>query len=177
MSTMKGKVTGIPQNETAYGTMYNVEVAGKAYGFGKYPPKFKVGDYIEFNADTSGRFPKMDYKTVKTIPAFEEAAEAAPAGRGGNSRSYGNDDKRQEVISRQAARNSAIAMFSELRQLEALPVPKTAKAGEKFDLYIGIVDKLTEEYFNYSVGKVVNNAKAATEVSAPADIGDDWEVE
>jgi hypothetical protein len=179
---MKGKVTAIPQSQTQFGPMYNVEVDGRKYGFGKYPPKnFAVGDYVEFNVDsTNPRFPKMDYKTVKVIPEPADAPAPAPrTASGGFGKSYGgyNDDKRQEVISRQAARNSAIAAFAELRALDALPVPaKTAKAADKFDLYIGIIDEVTDKYFNYSLGIVTKpKAEVGTDNVAEVDTSDNWE--
>lgn len=175
--SFKGKVTAIPQSNTSFGVMYNVEVAGKKYGFGKYPPKFSVGDYIEFEADLSGRFPKMDYKSVKVVP--EPAGEPAPAARGNYaSKSYGNDDKRQEVISRQAARNSAIAALALLNSLDALPkAPAKASAGEKFDLFSGLIDEMTENYFKYSINgpAAVNNPKADLTVGEDVDTSDEWD--
>jgi hypothetical protein len=177
--SFKGKVTNIPSANTSAGVFYNVEVDGRkpAYGFGKYPPKnFKVGDYIEFEADVSGKFPKMDYKSVRVIePPSEPVAPSTArsngyAGKGGGF----NDDKRQEVISKQAARNSAIAMFGELRQLGAVPTGKAkASPSELFDLYIGIVDDLTQKYFDYSMGKVASPAKEAAVVEGAESVDED----
>jgi hypothetical protein len=175
---MRGKVTNIPSSETAYGTMYNVEVDGKKFGFGKYPPKnFKVGDYVEFDVDnTNPKYPKMNYKSVKIVePPSEPASTVRTGGNvGGYSRGGFNDDKRQEVISKQAARNSAIAALEFLGKHGALPAaPAKAKPSDLFDLYSGLIDEFTQKYYDYSMGKVAPTIKPEATIQGAESVEED----
>lgn len=150
MTAITGKVTNVVANDTAYGKMYNVEVDGKTYGAGKFPPKVSVGDYISFEADTSGKFFKMDNKTVKQVakPADAGAGETA---RVAPAKAY-NDDARQLSITRQASRNAAIEWIGELRAADALAFKKTATAEAKQEAMDALLEKYTDEFVAFATG-------------------------
>lgn len=151
MSSISGKVTDIKTSDYNGKKYYNVFVNGKSYSAGMYPPKgVSVGDYISFNVDDpAAKYPRMDTKSVAKVEPTNEVREASAVA----TKSYGaSEDKKQQVISRQAAHNTAVAVFNQLVALDAVPIPKTAKAGDKFDLVLGIVDKLSDHFYNRSMG-------------------------
>ncbi len=161
MPTIKGKVQNIVEKDSAYGTMYNFEINGTTYGAGKYPPKgVSVGDYISFEAEQKGRYWNMNTKSVKKIdPVPDEAPAPAKTGYAGGG--AGGYDARQDAISKQASRNTAIEFMNFLAGQDALPVAKTAKGDAKFDAFSAILEKLTEDFYNYATGKTKTPARAA----------------
>ena len=172
---VRGKVTNIPSNQTQFGTMFNAVIDGKSYGVGKYAPKFQIGDYVEFEItpeSAAGRFPKIDYKSVRVLPEPAGYTAPAPAPAPTATKSYGGDDKRQEIISRQACRNTAIEWINVLITQDALPVPKAAKPDKKFDLLNGILDRMTDEFLAYSLGKAKPKEVLVEE---PVATDDEWQ--
>lgn len=180
--TITGKVNKLVQQETAYGVMHNIEVDGKTYGCGKFPLKgVREGDYISFEAIQKGRYSQVDYKTVQKLaepPASASGPSSSPQpSRGTAKGSYYPEEEKQKVISRQAARNAALT-FVTLAQAEgALEIPKTAKAGAKFDLLLGIVDEITDRFNTYAItGK--NKDVSSTDEDEPKAVAspdDQWE--
>jgi hypothetical protein len=174
MSTITGKVSDIKASPYGNDTFYNFTVNGKSYGAGKFPPKgIVVGDYIEFVADTSGKYPRMDTKSVRKVEPTADVVASSAASTKSNGAS---EDKKQQTISRQAAHNTAVAFFDSLRQLDALPKP-TAKSGEKLELFLGIVDKLADHFYDRSMGVApAASAPAAAGSDTPApDTSDEWD--
>lgn len=149
---IQGFLERIDVKETQYGKMYDLVVAGKKYGAGKFPPKGVVaGDYVQFEATQkpgsnfwnvgAGSLSKLDK------PAGVAPAAAAPSGGG----SY---DDRQTVISKQAALNSALTFVQLLVAADALPIAKkdmtTAKAADAMN---GVVDHYTDVFYKQSTGQ------------------------
>lgn len=172
---IQGQVEEVKALQTTYGTMYNLVVDGVSYGAGKYAPKAKAGDIVAFEAEQKGRYNNIVPKTLKVLGTGTGSPRPAPAASTPTSAmtrdSYG---KNQEVISKQAARNSAIAMFRELRELDALPIGKTAKPDAKLDAAVAIVDMLTEKFYNYSIG--VQPSEVAEQAANEAAAGDEpWQ--
>lgn len=177
--TITGKVNKLVQSETAYGVMHNIEVDGKTYGCGKFPLKgVREGDYISFDAIQKGRFFQVDYKTVQKLaepPASAAGPSSSPSLVRGPTKGYYPEEERQKVISRQAARNAALT-FVQLAQAEgALEIPKTAKAGAKFDLLLGIVDEITERFNAYAMTGKNKDVEAEDEPKAAGAPDDSWE--
>ncbi len=171
---IQGTVEDVKSISTAYGTMYNIVVDGVSYGAGKFAPRVSPGDVVSFTAEQKGRYNNIVPKTISVVgkgaaPAPRAAPAAAAPTRGGND--FG---KNQDVISKQAARNSAIAMFRELRELDALPIGKTAKAGDKLEAAVAIVDQLTEKFYNYSIGVSEVKAEAAAKAASEAEGDEPW---
>ena len=158
MAIIKGKVQKITSRDTQYGAMYSLQVNGEYYSVGKYPPKCAEGDYVKFDVTANGKYWNLTKGSkVETVGADEapSSAPSAPVSSGAYSRpAYGGDDKRQEVISRQAARNSALEFTQMALACGAIEFPKTANADKKFAILTAFVDETTEKYYNYSVGKV-----------------------
>lgn len=162
MAIIKGKVQKITSRETQYGEMYSVQVNGEYYSVGKFPPKCAEGDYVKFDVTANGKYWNLTKGSkVEKIGADEvpsSAPSSQPAPRSG---SYGGgDDKRQEVISKQAARNSALAFTQMALAHGAIEFPKTANADKKFAILSAFVDETTDKYYNFSVGKVAKAESA-----------------
>jgi hypothetical protein len=174
MATVTGKVNKITSKEWEGKNLYGLEVNGKSYGTGTKKPTVVAGDYVEFEADTSGKYAKADFFSIKKIEA--PAGSAATGPTGGGYRYGAGDDKKQEVISKQAARNSAIAFFAQLAALDALPTPaKTAKIDARMELYLGILDKMTTDFFDYSMGKSKAPTKEESKSVDGSAADDNWE--
>lgn len=181
MSQVTGKVTAIDERSTDYGTMYNVKVNGKSYGHGKAEPKFEVGDYISFDVEKRGRFENMVSRSIRVLdepPASAPAPQPSYGGGGKRQWNAGNDDKKQEAISKQAARNTAIEFMNLLASQDALPVGKTAKPEAKYTALRGILERLTEEFYLYSQGKAAKPEAGESDDDGDEDegpsAGDHW---
>lgn len=177
MANVQGVVHEVKVQETSVGTMYNLVVDGQMYGAGKVQPNVRPGDVVQFESAQRGRYSNVVPGTLRAVsggapvPAPRQGGYQGGARTGRPAPSRGSSDfgKNQEVISRQAARNSAIAMLAQLVALDAVPVAKSAKPGDKFDAIVAIVDKLTEKYFNHSQGNDASEpaAKEAEPVDTP----------
>jgi hypothetical protein len=163
---IKGKVTNIRERDTAVGTMYDVEINGKLFGAGKYAPKCKVGQYVKFEAKYNGKYANVGGK-IQIIDASEAGPAPAAASSGGGGRSYqANDDKRQEIISRQAARNTAVAFLQILADKDAIPMPASAKTpAQRFEVLATFLDGLTSRFNDYALGKTTGDEDVNTDDS------------
>jgi hypothetical protein len=124
--------------------MYAMVVDGNRYGVGNKPPAAKPGDTVSFTATQNGNFLNADVKTLTVVAN----AAAAVASAGGLSKPVGtaSGDYKQDVISRQAAYNTAIAFVQLAVDAGAIPGvgPKTS-AVEKYSLLEAMVDQKAEE--------------------------------
>lgn len=172
MTTIRGKVNAVVSNETSFGTMYNLEVNGKSFGAGKFPPKnISEGDYIEFEADLTGRYAKMNTRTVKVVPEPAEGAAPTPTPAAGGGKvveagSYvSNDQKRQDNITRQASRNTASAWVQFLHSAGGISIPATKKAPAVYALLNGMLEEFTDKFVEYAqTGNLPGTSKDANAV-------------
>lgn len=148
MSTT-GVVNNISEKQSSFGTMYNVQVDNQWYGFGKYPPKFKKGDTITFEAVQKGNFKNIDPKTAEVVAATRQANPTAQAAVGaGNKDDYWKEKEQRDVatqrsIQLQASRNSAIALVVPLAAAGLITLP----AKDKFTAIKALVSELTDEFY------------------------------
>jgi len=158
---VKGKVSDIIERETSIGTMYDLVINGQKYGAGKYKPSVKIGQYVKAPIKQNGKYSNI-FGKIQVI-SEEEAGPPAPARQGVSGASYGygyNDEKRQAVISRQAARNSAISFLEILVAKDAVPIPASAKTpAQRFEVLKTFLDGLTEDFNNYAMGSVPAKAE------------------
>lgn len=134
MSEVTGFVQAINQKQTSFGTMYDVVINGTKYGIGKFAPKgINQGDYVKFTSVQKGNYFNVAPGSLskQAAPAGVSPAKPAMVSSGGGSI---GGDTRQEVISRQAAANTAIEFVKVLQQEGALPIPKSVKSDKKADL-------------------------------------------
>lgn len=153
MMQVEGYVQKIETKPTSTGkTMYNVSVNGKRYGAGLYPPKFKEGDFISFTSTMNGNFHNMETRTV-TVKA-PPAGMAPPAVQQSPGPKASDWDSRQDIISKQAALNSAQHMVEILVTAGAVVgLDKAKTAADKMALLNALVDEYTQDYYFQNTGR------------------------
>ena len=152
----------IQKKETAAGIMYDFVFSdGNKVGAGKFPPKgFGPGDYVNYDITMRGQYTNLKPGSMsKATPPAGVAAPAAQqtsAATSGYAKPNGNAggyDRRQEIISKQAALNSGLTFVNLLVSADALPIPKTAKSDKKADLMEEIVMRYTAQFYNLATGE------------------------
>jgi hypothetical protein len=157
MADMTGVVQAINAKPVSGGkTAYDIVVAGQSYGVGLYAPKCKIGDYVKFEIDDSRGYKNVARNSLKVsankppAEAMEQAAATAPS----VSTTGGTVDHRQEVISRQAASNTAIEFMKVLSANDALGLPKTDTKGKRMEVLEAMLAKYTQEFYEKNTGVV-----------------------
>lgn len=171
MPEVTGVVQDVQQYPTKIGPMYNVIVGNDRYGAGKEHPGDLAGKTVTFNYTEKGQYKNIVGKItslgVAPPPVAVSGNVQAAVGKAVASAEYITDSQKQKVISRQAARNSAIAAVSVLNQAGAIPA--ASKTAKQADVILGFIDKLTEEYYQYSMtGTISPNPQVATANAAAA---------
>lgn len=135
-------LTEIVAKETSVGTMYDLVFNnGDKVGAGKFMPKnVTAGKYYDYGVTMKGQYKNLTPGSIKEIPA--PAGGAAPAAAPTVRSSGGGFDDRQEIISRQAAANTALAFMAILQAADALPVPTAGKKAGKAD----VLEAIAHEY-------------------------------
>jgi hypothetical protein len=178
---ISGIVETVNSKEGQYGTMWSVKVNGEWFGAGKYMPKCREGDNVTFDFTFKGNYKNMDTKTLKATTSGSSAAAtiagAAPPTTGGG----GYVDNRQEVISKQAALNSAIAFMQLLHAEGGIPLAATVKGGKREGALRELLQQYTCEFYEQATGKKlvlspVKVAKGGTEPDEGNEFPDDDKV-
>ena len=178
------KVVGVVEKlyQNAAG-LWSVNVNKTFYGGGRQRPAIEEGQTVRFNA-VQAKNPKYwnidgmidviaaDHPAVKEAVTSDTPTPTAskPTGSGWRpdpTRDM-NESVKQGIISRQAAQNTAVAFLQLANSLGAIPIAKSAKAGDQFTALLALKDKLTSDFNNYSMGTA---ASEETQVE-PAD--DEW---
>jgi hypothetical protein len=140
MNTAKGNVEVISERAAGKGTAFNFKLDdGEWYSYGFKAPKFKRGDFVEF--EFSGQYKNVDVESV-LIKAGAEQPTASKA-KGGTD--WEAKDKRITYL---AARNSAIAAVTLLIDAGAIKIG--TKEADKYAIVTGAIDKIAGEYFQKS---------------------------
>lgn len=154
MMQVEGFVQAIETKPTSTGkTMYTVKVNGIGYGAGLYPPKFNEGDFISFTYTMNGKFYNMETRTVTKKPAPmgftpQQPPAVAPKASGGDW------DSRQDIISKQAALNSAQHMVEILVTAGAVVgLDKAKTPADKMQVLTSLVNEFTMDYYNQNTGR------------------------
>lgn len=171
MSVAKGVVTKISVFDSSYGPMHNVTVDGETYGFGKVRPSFSEGAKVAFEWTAKGKYKNADPKTVEVLEKVSSTPAAAPAKGSYNSSRFDpeTEKKRQDIISRQAAANTAVATFNALAALDLLPIGKSGKASDKYDAALAVLDELADHWYNRSMGISSSDSTVKDVQEAPKD--------
>lgn len=171
MSEITGVVQDVQQYPTKIGPMYNIIIDGNRFGAGKENPGDLAGKTVKLVYTEKGQYKNVVGKAIvlsdnvaKVVTGAPVSAAVAKAAAGGE---YVTDAAKQKTISRQAARNSAIAAVNVLVAAGAIPTP--AKSAKLADVILAFIDKLTEEYYAYSMsGNIAPNPQVATANAAAA---------
>lgn len=149
-------LTDIIEKETKAGKMYDLQFSdGIKVGAGKFPPKnLEKGGYYTYEYTMNGNFKNLNSGSMfKQQPPAGVAAPAAPAPAAAPAASYGGRTaSTQDVISRQAAANTAIDFVRLLVEADALPVIKAAK-GVKADLIEEVLKVYMGKFHAWNVHK------------------------
>lgn len=178
MAQIQGTIEYVNDRDTAYGKMYAYKVAGVNYSIGKKQPTANKGDLIAFTAEQKGNYWNVVGEVQilgRKAAAPAPAATAGEAPKGYAARVYMDDERKQGIISKQAARNSAIATTKIVQEAGLLPeVAKGKNKGEQHQSLLRFIDELTEKYHADALG--LDNPKAPGdngEAQAAADAASD----
>lgn len=182
MADMTGVVQAVNVKDVSGGRKsYDVVVAGQAYGAGLYAPKCKVGDYVKFEIAESRGYKNIARNSLKISankPPAEAVAQAEATAPKTNSQG-GSFDTRQDVISRQAATNSAIQFMTLLASQEALPAASGKNKGTKQEVLETLLHQYEASFYERNTGVVWKDITPGAEkdVAANTDADDQPEPE
>jgi len=140
-----GQIEKIAVKETQWGKYYDVHVNDTKYGIGKKRPAFSDGDWVTFEAEQNEKgYYNADPTTFKKAEPMKAKASTTPAPE--TRKTWVPDDKRQDSISYQAARNSALAFVDLLLKAEKVDFGKM-KGADSIALLETYVDNYTTRFF------------------------------
>ncbi len=183
MAQIQGTIEYVNSRDTPYGTMYAYKVAGVNYSLGKKQPTASKGDLIAFSAeqnakgywDVKGEVNVLGRPHPQQAAGSPAAAATAASNQRTAARTYMDDERKQGIISKQAARNSAIAATKILQEAGYLPdIAKGKTKGDQSQSILNFIDELTGRYHADALG--LDNPKAPGdngEAQAAADAASD----
>lgn len=178
--TVSGIVESVDVRETNAGTMYNIKVNGKSFGYGRYPPKAKAGDSITFGVKYNGQYANVDTKNVQVTPGTgappQKSFTSAPSNDAGKNTYWENKEKldlarvatdaaKQITIERQAALNSAIAFANVIVGANLVPTPANAKPKD----VVAIIESMVLHYRDVFLATSTEKPATATAPTAEPD--------
>lgn len=145
MANKSGFITKIDTRSTKFGDKHQVHIGSDSYIYGNYPPKgLAVGDFVTFETKMNGQYENLVAGTM--VKADAPAGVAAPTPPQASTISM----DRQDVISRQAAMNTAMEFIKFLQANEALPIAKTK--AKNADMLEAILLEYTGKFFHINTG-------------------------
>lgn len=144
----EGFITKIDARNTKFGVYHDVYIDNKNMGGGKFPPKgFEAGDYVSFEVEKNSK----GYETIKAgslskLATPQGVKAPAPPTPSGISMAT------QDVISRQAALNSALQFVEILAANGAIPEGKSLAAAKKADKIEAILMSYVSKFYLYNTG-------------------------
>lgn len=153
MESAQGVVEKMVTNRAGY---YNCVIDNNWYGCGKSRPSFNEGDYIVFTFTRRGNFMNMDMNSVQKKesnvqqgPSVAGVAKSAGGGAQSSKEYWENKEARDERVNAsivwQSSRSAAISATQAMIEAEAVKLP-SAQA-KKYDVFMSLVDEITERYF------------------------------
>lgn len=158
----EGFITDIKHDPNGrFGPSWQLYVDGKTLGFMKYEPKgYAIGDYVTYETEQKGQYQNLKAGTLsKSVPPAGAAAPTRPEP------SKITMD-RQDVISRQAALNTALSFVQLLQVAGALPEGKSLTPAKKADKMEAILMEYVKKFHLLSTGTVYEVPEAAAEAAA-----------
>lgn len=157
-----GQVSQIKSRNTNFGEFFDVVVNGKSYGHGKFPPRgIQTNDFVTFECDVvqkgqytnynikKGTLRKDDGPKTDAAPPTTAPAPAAYAGKA----AYVPFDERQEIISKQAAMNTALTLCTLAQSAGAVAFAKTAKPADILGLVHQWVLETAQQVYKLTTGR------------------------
>lgn len=172
MSQVSGVVQQVLSRQTKIGQMYDIVVNGQKYGVGKFPPKANEGDYVTFTDSVNGNFHNVERGTLRV----SEYKSQGPTTTSAVKTAVSSFDARQDVISRQAALNSAISWLTLLNNVGALPIAASKTKGAQQAALDTILHEYEVKFYESNTGQeyksIAPNAK-----ESPEEMGEDSHVD
>lgn len=163
MSTaIQGVVEHMSERPAGRGVAYGLKVNGEWFGNGFSKPACSKGDTVKFAWANNAK----GYATIEegTLEVVSDAAPAAPNSAG---KAQGNSyDDRQLAISYQAARKDALQFTEILLSVDGVKLP--AK-GDKLEILEGLVNEMTNQFFEDTKVLGKSTADTAVEVAVGSD--------
>lgn len=178
---IQGRVDYINERDTRVGKMYSIKVGGTNYGVGKYPPRgIAEGDMVEFGVEYNGNYANVARGSLRKVEG-SSAPPASPQASSGPQK-VGAFDQRQNIISKQAALNTALAFLEFAHKAEKLPVPAAKNQGfgylrtlwmeeaaKLYELNTGEVWEMEEEDIEEEAPRPVRKKAAAKKAASRPD--------
>lgn len=163
-------ITGRLQKVAEKGGIYSVKVNDVWFGCFKTKPSGNEGDLVSFNFTTKGEYKNADMKSFKVTEKASDEPKVSSVTSSVKSQgsSWGKD---QTIISKQAARNSAITWVTSLLTAGALVLPKTQK--DQLSVLDEYLDHYTDTFFNYSQG-IANTPEASEAATTETNNDEEW---
>lgn len=160
-ATITGTVEQIKTKQTRVGDMFDVVINGRPYGNGKYPPRgVKPGDTVtfEYEVKENGQYTNYNIvaKTMRVDGSAGTSASSSPAPSASPASavrtSVVTPDRRQEVISKQSAMNTALTMIGLQLTHGAIKLP--AKPADAFTVFNTLVAGTASRVYEVNTGEV-----------------------
>lgn len=155
MTQVSGQVTEIKERTTKFGPMYDLVVNGKPYGHGKFAPRgIKQGDFVTFDVEVKQNGQWTNYNIVNKSLRVDEAPspEVRKQAVAETAANLSAADKKQEIISRQSATNSALTLIGLQLQYGGIKFPASAKAADVYALIDAAVLDQAQRLFKLNTG-------------------------
>ncbi len=178
-NSISGVVELVNSKEGQYGMMWSVKVNGEWFGAGKFEPRCARGDNVTFDFTFKGNYKNMDTKTLKVVSGAGASRDPSTGAAGATRPAAATTpyvDNRQEVISKQAALNSAIAWMNLLHAEGGIPIPATIKTGKREGALRELLNQYTSEFYEQATGKplvIAGTTKTAPGESEPDEASED----
>ena len=181
MAEITGIIQRIDTKDVAGGKKaYNIVVGGESYGAGLYAPKCKEGDYVKFELDNSRGYLNVGRNSLK-VSTNKPPAEAVSAAAVTMQKAVSGIDNRQDIISRQAASNTAIEFMKLLASQDALGLPAANTKGKKQEAIELLYQEYMKTFYENNTGQAFKDiapqpekAVAAAEVEEDAPADSEW---
>ena len=154
---IEGTVDRVLKKDTVAGVMYDLVVNGETYGAGKGLPPCKEGDSVCFDVTYRGKYPNIARDTLEVVigePGKPREASKAPPGTTPQLSPPRPQTSVQDVISRQAASNAAIAWMQVLVAGNAIPITASAKPEARQAMLDSLLDRYRQDLLDYAMATV-----------------------
>lgn len=159
MAQVSGQVNQIKTKQTQFGEMYDVIINGQSYGIGKFAPRgIGPGDFVTLEFEQKGNYRNVVKGSLRKDdnPQPQSAASSTPSPAAtpyAGKAPYVPFDERQEMISKQAAMNTALTFCKLASDNGAVPMPKGVKEADKLGLLHQWVLDTAATLYNLATGR------------------------
>lgn len=164
MTQASGIISAVNCKNTQFGDLYELQVNGKNYKYGKFAPRdVAQGDFITFEFETKQNGQYTNYSIVRgSIRKDSAPAPAAVAAAVAETRTtVAAGDKKQETISKQANLNTAIQFVNTIISSGGLKFPATAKATDIYTLVDTLLLDTAARLYKLTTGDVWDTGAGA----------------